>query len=117
MQLKTLNADSDLWLPIHDSLTRQLALVYIGRAQTEHRTLLPRIPPSLSDVLSRLLPSNSLGIVDVEACFAFCETVFLLTVAQEQISFLPAGFTSYIVKLSPYIWPRPCNHCNLARFL
>jgi hypothetical protein len=36
---------------------------------TTQRTLLRRIPPLLSDMLNRLLPSDGLGIVDAGACF------------------------------------------------
>jgi hypothetical protein len=37
--------------------------------QTEKRTLLLRIPPQLSDMLSGLLPSDEPNIGDVGTCF------------------------------------------------
>jgi hypothetical protein len=36
--------------------------------QTAQKTLLPRIPPWLIDMLSGLFPSDDLGIFDMEAC-------------------------------------------------
>jgi uncharacterized membrane protein len=41
-------------------------LMYMAR--TAEKTLLQRIPPLLNDVLSGLLPSDSLGIADIKTC-------------------------------------------------
>lgn len=49
----------------------QIALMW-----TTQRILLPRIPPLLCDMLSRLLPSDGLGIVDVVTCFVCHANVF-----------------------------------------
>jgi hypothetical protein len=47
---------------------------YTTLAPTTYKTLLPKIPPLLSDVLSRLLPSDGLGTADTGMCFCAEET-------------------------------------------
>jgi hypothetical protein len=50
---------------------------YIASAQTAYNAPLPRIPPLLSDVLSRPLLSNGLGIVNAGARFCCRGSVFI----------------------------------------
>jgi hypothetical protein len=58
-------------------MTNPIGSCYIALVWPEQRTQLPRIPPLLSDVLSRLLHSGGSGIVDGEHGFVSMGTCLL----------------------------------------